>query len=403
MSTCRNYQIKVLDENDPLKLASIYGDIGTEAVLAQIYPQETSLFFNVMDVIQARRESKNYKHELENLGTEVIEIRPRLIDFYKNTFQELKVKGKVKKLIQQKLEKIYQKYSPSKVIEFYQDQFETLYSEDIKKYGKSNAEILNWGLCLSNKLPLGNMLYSRDQMNVVYNKMIVSNLAKPIRKPESEIYRQIYSEIFGKLDFIEIPQEETFEGGDLYIHDGVVYTGVGSRTTRKAAIHIAKEIEDKIIETNSRFIIVEDPDPLERSFDDQMNFMHLDTWSYPIGRKQIMLLPEEAKRRRIFEVHFDKQEENDTRLEIINRETSFYEFLEDEGYTIFEVNKETQQDFGCNNVCYDEDIIIVPQTTNDSTLKILQKAGKETVCVPMYESTRGYGAAHCMTGQLIRG
>ena len=48
------------------------------------------------------------------------------------------------------------------------------------------------------------------------------------------------------------------------------------------------------------------------------------------------------------------------------------------------------------------EIDVVPIGTNVVSLYQLMSSGKAIVFAPLYECTRGYGAAHCMTGQIHR-
>ena len=68
----------IYDESHPLKSAVIWGPIGAEAVLAQLFPEEKSLFFQTFDVPAARQESIDYQKTLESFGVHVISARDHL-------------------------------------------------------------------------------------------------------------------------------------------------------------------------------------------------------------------------------------------------------------------------------------------------------------------------------------
>ena len=82
---------------------------------------------------------------------------------------------------------------------------------------------------------------------------------------------------------------------------------------------------------------------------------------------------------------------------------SLIEYLEDENQSIIEIPLPEQQNFGCNFLTINKNTVMIPLVSNINTIKELQKAGKRVISVPLSESTEGYGAAHCMVGQLFRG
>ena len=137
---------------------------------------------------------------------------------------------------------------------------------------------------------------------------------------------------------------------------------------------------------------------------------------------------------------------------------NYVDFLTTEGYKIYPIPLEEQKEFGCNNIYFGQvpqqeilgkiselktgehkipdqpelpsipfltgsikgfnnvtiwvpqnkvlddtiEIDIVPIGTNVISLYQLLNSGKAIIFAPLFQCTRGYGAAHCMTGQIHR-
>ena len=229
-------------------------------------------------------------------------------------------------------------------------------------------------------------------------------MAKDIRKPEVPLYELVYNTHLPAHNPIRIPPGETFEGGDAYVHQGHVWIGVGTRTTFGAALKIYEALRDDLDRYGVKFAVIQDENPFDRPFSQQQDFMHLDTFSNPTGRKDIAVCIEEASRRKVLLIESMKGN-----TIIKNTGLSFIDYLE---YVVQEddivvISKDEQQAFGCNFLLLGEyhnrrTVILEPLESNTDTNNQLRRLGKEIVPTNLYQSTRGYGAAHCMTGQLLR-
>lgn len=386
-------QIGIYDENDRLRAATLWGAIGAEAVLTQLYPPEISLFLENMDVVRARAESRNFITTLEQHGVKVYLAR----DVLANKLRPVSIDKKtVIDILIRHAEDIKEKYATTTHIN-YKEQIEELVEEDIKRYGADRALTLNWHINLLPPLPLGNLLFARDQMNVLLNKRVQSSMKKTIRKHEIPVYELVYSVLNVSSEVISIPAGEHFEGGDAYIHDKTIYIGVGPRTSRGAVLHIFKELQREIEKEEYIMILVEDKFFHKRSLTEQMLYMHLDTFSNPLGKKQIAVCMEEADQRMVAEVVCQNNS-----IEICELNKTFLGYLMENGEEIVEIPSREQQAFGCNFLCLDDTTIFLPLETNEVTIDGLTKIGKKIEHVHLDECTKGYGAAHCMTGQLLR-
>ncbi len=388
-----NCKIGIYNETDSLRSAVTWGPVGAEAVLAQFYPPHISLFLDNMDVVKARSEGIMYGETLQKHKVDIFLARDILSEILKPTSLNFNA---VFSILVKKAEDIRSQYKTENH-KNYKEIIEQLLILDVERYGKNRAFTLNWKLSLFPFLPLGNLIYARDQMNIFLSKRIRSHMKKEIRRPEVELYEAVYEKLIGNNHSIYLPQNETFEGGDAYIHDGTIYMGVGPRTSLGAAIHIYKSLRQEIEEFDYKFALVIDENSENRSYFDQMLFMHLDTFSNPVGKNQIAVCLSEAKRRRVKLLSL----EGGT-VKIKDTHKNFLEYLFEVGQEIVAIPEEEQQSFGCNFLSVDRNTILVPLNTNRKTIEGLRSIGKNVVYAHLDESTKGFGAAHCMTGQLLR-
>ncbi len=82
--------------------------------------------------------------------------------------------------------------------------------------------------------PLPNLLFTRDSSVWISDRPVITSLAMPARRRESQLLELIYTHHprFAGCRPIHSPRAEFVEGGDvLLLSDGVVAMGVGERTT----------------------------------------------------------------------------------------------------------------------------------------------------------------------------
>lgn len=390
-------EVGIYDEVHTLKKAAVWGEVGAEIVLTQLYPPRISLFHGEMDIPQARKEVNNFTKTLIESGIKVVQIRDRLAEILNP--QESLTTNQLLRAFVAKTKKDKLKYGNKELDSKHIEILEWLLKEDIAKYGESRALTLNLALSITPDLPLGNSIYARDQMNVILGKMVLSSMREPIRRPETALYNRVYIELGLENQIVSMPSSETFEGGDALVHAKTIYIGVGTRTSFGAAMHIYEALKRDIEENGYKFVVVEEEEPRTRSHHDEMSFMHLDTFLNAIGENEVVICDKEASRKTVRV--FTTDQKGDTR--ILPAERSLIEYLEDEKQKIIRVPLPDQQNFGCNFLTINSNTVIVPSINNVNTIKELQKAGKKVIPVPLAESTEGYGAAHCMVGQLFRG
>lgn len=120
--------------------------------------------------------------------------------------------------------------------------------------------------------PLPNLLFTRDLAAVVGDHVVLSTAAHAARRPESALIRTIFRhhERFADMSdrLIELPEEVSFEGGDLLVvSDKLVLIGQSERTSLGGAVQVAREL---LARTSIEHVLVVNL-PKRRSC------MHLDT------------------------------------------------------------------------------------------------------------------------------
>ena len=399
-------EIGVYDELDPLRKVALWGEPGPETALAKLYPYQISLFLEKdesMDVMEARREMTNYTGILVDNGVSVLHVRDHLaktLPIPNKTVAEARIDlvESGKSILETYPEEKYPEQRGKK--EQFEAEVLATFNDDIAKYGERGALALAYSLSLNGNLPLGNMIYARDPMNVIGDAMIISNMKKPIRKAEVPFYRDFYRD-HGIRNMHDLPQlgGYTFEGGDAYVIDKTVYIGVGSRTSPKAAIDIFKAYKNHPSMHDYKFVMVKQEQPPRdlKSYQAAQDVMHIDTWSFFFGDKHVLINPTESKRRRVILLSIDQQGK------VVETDLgNYYDYLKSIGYTIHDLKDDAQKDFGANNLALDRKTVIISKSTNPDVTQTLKDNGQTVIEASLEHITRGYGGTHCVTGQLSR-
>lgn len=392
--------MSIQSETDRLHRAALWGRPSTEAVLAQLYPKDVSLFMGHMDVAKAGQETAAFADLLRQKGVDVMIVRDLLA-------QQLPVRDVTKDQV------VYQLFDKAATItERYglngsssvnvQEMIVHTLEQDIAQYGEQKGLALAMALSLDYGMPLGNIIYARDHTNVVLGQRVVASMAEPIRVPEVALYEMVYGNVFKyeNSNPIIVPPGEKFEGGDLYAHrDGsgevTVYIGVGARTTLGAALHIVRKLSDH--NHRVKFAIVKNGSS-GTTFHEVQESMHIDTFSMPIGENQFVVCEEEASKRHVFLVEISSK--GATKVKTTGK--TFIEYLEGKEYDLTKVTKEEQTFFGCNILMLNEDTASIPVAPHANIVSQLRDKGKKIELVDLQAVTNGFGATHCLVAPFRR-
>lgn len=390
----------VFEETGELRTVLLWGAPGAEAALGQLLPTNQSLFYDSFDVPLARGEFENAHELLKKEGVEVILVK----DLFAESIREKEAGQTADNLIlelRKFAEETYEKNKDKPILadlDEVRDWIRKSIEADVASYGENAAVIINSTLSLGQSLPMANVIYARDQSNLMGKTWVWSSMRWQIRQPEVSLYKGILEHaglIDSNLKAVTVSSKDAwFEGGDGIVFKGNCYIGVGGRTNIKGVLEVA----DQILDQDMRLFI-----PLDKGRDaselTEMDAMHLDTIWMPCGENDVVACMPEVERRCVVEVTKNKKGDLEA------KETgSFLEHLDSLGVNILEIDKEEQLNFAPNflNLGKNKIVLSLPTTEGGLAAK-LAKRGKTVYNANLLNITRGYGGLHCMSAPIRRG
>jgi arginine deiminase len=131
--------------------------------------------------------------------------------------------------------------------------------------------------------PLHNFFFTRDAAMVIYDQVLIGEMANKVRNRESLIMKAIFrnhpaikSETIAPLDCVDCMDSVTIEGGDVLVaSENILLIGIGTRTTTQGVDYILNRLKEQKI---SRHIIIQElPSSPESFIHLDMTFTFLDT------------------------------------------------------------------------------------------------------------------------------
>lgn len=394
----KSTELHVYNELDRLRRIAIWGKPGCETVLGQLLPLNDSLFYETFDVGKARQEYTKMVALIANQGVSITTMKDI---FLKST--SFRINGSspsrisdLKERLLKKGEELYAKHhiGDPKVL----DLIDSIVDEDVDEFGKLAAIKLNAVLSLKYPLPLANIFYGRDQSNVLGQKIIMSRMRWPIRKPEVQIYAEAYRQL-GMESALAYITKGTIEGGDAMMLNGYCFIGVGVRTSREAVAQVCEHIGDDLESKGIRLIAVVDEEMAKlrpETPGQEMTAMHWDTWIAPLDKNSVLANMAQVEKRHIEIV---RQEGDKV---VFTPAGSLMDHLSRMEVDIIPISDAEQANFGPNFLHLGNGSIVVPLHNNNNINLSIENRGVKVLDADIQNLTRGYGAVHCMTAALSR-
>lgn len=337
---------------------------------------------------------------LEDLMSEVLALRPRLIDTFVDQWLEegnirtLKWKRKLKRYL-------LDNFKGKDLV------LKTMEGITLKEMGEVRAYSLEDRIAPADDLivdPMPNLYFQRDPFASVGSDAVISSMHFHVRKRET-IYADyilryhpdfagFVKEVYGR------DEHATIEGGDLLnLSEKVLAVGISQRTSPDAIERLADQLfadEESDIETVLAFKI-----PSSRAF------MHLDTVFTQIDHGVYVVHPGILGPLTVFEITPARtgihiKEAKGTLQEILAKytETDHVELIRCGGDDVIASRREQWND-GSNTLALAPGKVIV-YDRNRITNTILKERGIEVLEMPSSELSRGRGGPRCMSMPLIR-
>lgn len=391
-----NGVVHVGKEHHKLNTVALWGKPSTETVLARLFPPELSLLSEKMDVLKARKETEAVAQKLLHHGANVVIGRDVLA---KIAGEPKESEAKVLEALLRKGERIMDAYGSNgygrnEALEL----LEHLFKEDVKRYGPQGVTMTAM-LALDHEIPLGNMLFARDQSNVIMGTRFSASMAKDARKPEVVVWETIYQNGMGLPAPVVMDKGMVFEGGSAFVawNNGVPMLVIddGPRTNIQAVSKIIGTLAPSY--PDMKFMVVHS-DNGNLSFVEQQMNMHADCKLMSIGDGQMLAVASVAEKDKAFEGFLQ-----DGKVVIKDTGMSVMDFLVHQGYEVFGVPAERHSALDCNILVIDGKNVMISLNDGTETIKQLEAAGKNVIAMDVPNVVNGFGGVHCLAMALRRG
>jgi len=251
--------------------------------------------------------------------------------------------------------------------------------------------------------PLPNLLFTRDSSVWLPDRVIVTSLAMPARKRETELTELIYAlhPRFAGTPRMHGAHLEYVEGGDvLLLAPGVIAVGVGERTTPAGAERLARQVFD----AGLAHTVLAVPIAQERAT------MHLDTICTLVDVDKMVIYPNVVDSLVAYAVVSTEDAPNGGGLSVASPEPFLQaaakamgiEKLHHVDTGLDPVGAEREQwDDGYNTLALAPGVAVTYER-NHQTNSALEAAGIEVVAIAGSELGSGRGGPRCMSCPVSR-
>jgi arginine deiminase len=282
--------------------------------------------------------------------------------------------------------------------------------------------------------PLANLYFMRDQQAVTDKGVFLSRMAKPQRYGETALTKFVWKTL-GAQVVHETAPPGTFEGGDFIPMKDFALVGLGDRTNRAGV--------EQLLEFGLGFdevgIVHQPAHPLIPGDEiDPMIDMHLDTY-FNVAGSGVVVGSELLLRRAIVETYY---REGNGAYRKSNESTNLHDYITKKGFSVINLTTLEQLSYASNFLCIKDGVILAIEVEREIKKvienlqskaaenpyrygKLLDQAEKDyqylkdtseffphkteiynhgidAYAIVMTNLTGGYGGAHCMTAALER-
>jgi arginine deiminase len=294
----------------------------------------------------------------------------------------------------------------------------------------------NIQLNITERQPVANLYFMRDQQFVTDKGVVICRLAKPSRRKEPKITKFLWEDILEVPIIKEIEAPGTIEGGEFIPMDKFALVGIGDRTNREAidqllTIDFGYEEIGVVHQPLHPLICSKKPDPMVN--------MHLDTY-FNVASRNVVVGNELLLKNAVVEVYHN---EGFGKFTKDPKNTTLYDYVQAKGFEVVNITTLEQLAYASNFLCikdgkilaveverivsnildilklryrrepqrfkklYEQVLKDYDQLKNEGQFfphkKQLYKLGIESYPIALKHLTGGFGAAHCMTCALARG
>ena len=288
-------------------------------------------------------------------------------------------------------------------------------------------------LSVTERDPLSNLYFMRDQQLVTDKGLFISRMAKQQRRNEIRITSMLW-DMMGLPVSYKAKPPATIEGGDFFPMGDFALIGMGDRTNKNGIL----QLMEYGISTPEIAVVSQPANPLiPSSYKDPMFDMHLDTY-FNVAGKELAVGSETLLKLAEVEIYEKKEGRYGKKRE----KTNLSDYLKSKGVEVINLSVLEQMSYASNFLCIsDRKILAVDssavikktaariskladeepkhygplnlQIRRDYALlsqrgttfpnrKKLSEYGIDGISIDLSNLTGGYGGAHCMTAAIYR-
>ena len=242
--------------------------------------------------------------------------------------------------------------------------------------------------------PLMNLYFTRDQSINTPRGLVIGRMNSEQRALETEIISLCYERL-RIFPILRITGEGRLEGGDYFPAGDLSFIGCGMRTNREG---IRQMMEADAI-GHDTVVVVHDHKFWQKQ-------MHLDTW-FNLIDKDLCTMVASRLNARPGEPEFGtcdiwRRPAAGAPYECVEKELPFVDYLRGRGFEIIPIAPEDEAHYANNFLTIAPRRIMAVAGQSRALERAFAEAGVQVDWVPLENSIKGYGAAHCMTQVLLR-